>query len=153
MMLKGTPWYEQYANLDQYLKADADCMCLSQSISFLNEHPDITVKELPLVFAFMWTIKSENSILYHMKEKYDMIAPSDLIAFILFTEALLKKKGRIDISRTRYIALFTVFQYLLNQKMTQEVNANELSVENIKLFDFDAYNAIYSRLKGCKLTD
>lgn len=152
-MLKGKPWYEEYANLDQYLKTDEDCLCLGQSTSFLGEHPDITVEELPLVYAFMWKIKSEKSILYHMEERYDMIAPSDLIAFILFTEALLKKKGRIDISRTRYIALFTVFQYLLGRKMAQEANVNGQSVRDIRLFDFDAYNAIYARLKGGKLPD
>lgn len=153
MALKGEPWYELYANLRQYLKTDSDSLYLTQSISFLNTNLDITVDELPLIYAFMWRIKSQDSVLYHMEDKFDMIAPNDLIAFILFTEALLVKKGKADISKIRYIALFTTFQYLLGQKMAEEIKVNERDIRNIKLFDFDSYDAIYARLKGVKLPD
>ena len=148
MMLKEIPWYEQYANLNQYLKADTDCICLGQSISFLNEHLDVTIKDLPPVYAFMWMLKSRESILHHMEERFDQIAANDIIAFSLFTEALLKIKGRVEISKTRYIALFTVFQYLLGCNI-----ANDARMGNVKLFDFDSYNTIYAKLKGEKLPD
>lgn len=153
MALKGEPWYELYANLRQYLKANSDGLCLSQSISFLNANLDITVDELPLIYAFMWRIKSKNSVFYHMEDRFDMIAPNDLIAFILFTEVLIVKKGKADISKIRYIALFTTFQYLLGQKIAGEIKVNECDIRNIKLFDFDSYDVIYTRLKGVKLPD
>lgn len=88
-----------------------------------------------------------------MKDKPDMIAQGDLIAFIVFTRALLLKKGRADISRTRYVAMFAVFQFLLGQKVSGQHKDGTRTIAEIKLFDFDSYNRVYARLKGEKLPD
>jgi hypothetical protein len=149
----STPWFELYANLSDCLVSDDDRLCLSQSISFIKDNRNISVRELPTVYAFLWTIKSEQSIISHMNDDFASISPSDIIPFIVFNEALLARKGRIEMSKTRYISIFTVFQYLLGQRMRDMNGTNTRIGSNFKLFDFDSYDAVHSHLKGNRLPD
>jgi hypothetical protein len=106
------PWFELYADMSDYLVADDNRLFLSESLSFTKDNQDISVKQLPMVYVYMWLVKSEESFIHHMNDDFSAIATADLIPFIVFIEALLARKGRIEMSKTRYIALFTVFQYL-----------------------------------------
>lgn len=146
------PWFELYANMSDYLVTDDDRSCLNQSISFVKENPDISARKLPMLYVFLWMIKSEESFICHMNDSFSAIPSADLIPFIVFTEALLIHKGRIEMSKTRYIALFTVFQYLLEQRMSMD-DTNPRTGSDFGLFDFDSYDAVYSHLKGKRLPD
>ena len=144
----STPWYERYANLDIHLKTKVARSCLEEQRAFLTNNLDIYVNHLPIPQTIMWVLKQPRSLLFHMEERYSRMEPIDLITHVIFSEALLAKKGRTDFSWIKYYRLFSIFQYLLATKISNEADDNSgKDISDVRLFDFDAYDAVYASLK------
>jgi len=144
----STPWYERYLNLKDYLKSEVAQVCLEEERTFLKDNLDIYVNHLPFAHTIMWMIKHPRSLVYHMDERFSKMDAMDLVPHIIFTDALLAKKGTVEFGWTRYYGLFAIFQYLLAAKIANETDSLDKDISDVRLFDFDAYDIVYARLEG-----